>query len=708
MATFSSPTDVVAGALAKSSDLNNLDAATAAAFALLPTNAGINAGTVSFAVDTGTANAYLVALPMTAAAYGDGLQVVMRPLYANTGACTINVDSLGVKSIKTEANTTPAANDIMADVPVELRYSTSTGYFHIIKNSAAQATAAAASAAAAVVSAAAALVSQGAASSSQSAAAVSAAAALVSQNAAAASETAAGLSKTAAELAETNAETAETNAELAETNAETAETNAAASAAAALVSKNAAGVSAAAALVSENNTATLYDNFDDRYLGAKASDPSLDNDGNALIAGALFFNTTSSLMKVYSGSAWLVIGASEAAGDGIDVTYAAGQVTISVDLKANGGLVIEATEIAVDLGASSITGTLAIGDGGTGRATSTTAYGLLAAGTTATGAHQTLAAGLATQILVGGGVSALPAWGTDIPTAVTIGSAYIYRAAGTDVPVTDGGTGVSTFALNGILFGNAGSAIGVTAIGAEGQLLRVGASPFVPAWTTATFASTYVIGGLLHAATANTIAALAPGAVGSFLMSNGASAALSYLAAGAANYCLVGAGVTTIPVWTAATGTGAPVLATSPTFVTPALGTPASGNLANTTGYPGLAITAGKTITVTQNTALDEAVAMSSKINRGAESLKVWTYTHLITADEDTANEVNMAITAVTLSKVRAVLVSLYATTAVVTNNTTDNTYTDASINSTTNLNILLGVSSTSGRTLCITIIEAV
>ena len=40
--------------------------------------------------------------------------------------------------------------------------------------------------------------------------------------------------------------------------------------------------------------------------------------------------------------------------------------TISVDLKSNGGLVIESSEIAVDLAASSITGTLAISDGGTG------------------------------------------------------------------------------------------------------------------------------------------------------------------------------------------------------------------------------------------------------------------------------------------------------------------------------------------------------
>ena len=55
------------------------------------------------------------------------------------------------------------------------------------------------------------------------------------------------------------------------------------------------------------------------------------------------------------------------AGDGIDVTGG----TISADLKANGGLVIESSEIAVDLAASSITGTLAVADGGTGATTIT-------------------------------------------------------------------------------------------------------------------------------------------------------------------------------------------------------------------------------------------------------------------------------------------------------------------------------------------------
>ena len=53
---------------------------------------------------------------------------------------------------------------------------------------------------------------------------------------------------------------------------------------------------------------------------------------------------------------------SYSAGDGIDLTG----TTFSTDLKANGGLVIESTELAVDLSASAITGTLAVGDGGTG------------------------------------------------------------------------------------------------------------------------------------------------------------------------------------------------------------------------------------------------------------------------------------------------------------------------------------------------------
>lgn len=164
-----------------------------------------------------------------------------------------------------------------------------------------------------------------AAEAAATAAAASAAAALVSEVNSDASEAsalayknAAEAAKVAAELAEANAETAEVNAELAEVNAEAAQAAAVVAQLAAEAAQAAAGVqaglaagsavaadaSADAALASETATAAIYDNFDDRYLGPKSSDPTLDNDGNALLTGALYFNTSTNYMKVYTGSAW--------------------------------------------------------------------------------------------------------------------------------------------------------------------------------------------------------------------------------------------------------------------------------------------------------------------------------------------------------------------------------------------------------------------
>jgi hypothetical protein len=65
-----------------------------------------------------------------------------------------------------------------------------------------------------------------------------------------------------------------------------------------------AAASAAAAAASADAAAASYDSFDDRYLGSKASAPSVDNDGNALATGALYWNSTTSAMQVWSGSAW--------------------------------------------------------------------------------------------------------------------------------------------------------------------------------------------------------------------------------------------------------------------------------------------------------------------------------------------------------------------------------------------------------------------
>ena len=83
----------------------------------------------------------------------------------------------------------------------------------------------------------------------------------------------------------TNAGTSETNAATSATNAATSATNAA---------------------TSETNAAASYDSFDDRYLGAKSSAPTVDNDGDALITGALYFDTTANEMRVSNFLLWQI------------------------------------------------------------------------------------------------------------------------------------------------------------------------------------------------------------------------------------------------------------------------------------------------------------------------------------------------------------------------------------------------------------------
>ena len=76
-------------------------------------------------------------------------------------------------------------------------------------------------------------------------------------------------------------------------------TNAANSATASANSASAAAASATAAQNAQTAAEAALDTFDDDFLGAKSSDPTLDNDGNALTDGALYFDTTNNVMKVY-------------------------------------------------------------------------------------------------------------------------------------------------------------------------------------------------------------------------------------------------------------------------------------------------------------------------------------------------------------------------------------------------------------------------
>jgi hypothetical protein len=70
--------------------------------------------------------------------------------------------------------------------------------------------------------------------------------------------------------------------------------------------------SATAAAASATAAAASYDSFDDRYLGSKSSAPSVDNDGNALATGALYWNSVDNAMYVWSGSAWASISSTAA------------------------------------------------------------------------------------------------------------------------------------------------------------------------------------------------------------------------------------------------------------------------------------------------------------------------------------------------------------------------------------------------------------
>lgn len=66
--------------------------------------------------------------------------------------------------------------------------------------------------------------------------------------------------------------------------------------------------SAASALASKNAAEAAFDSFDDRYLGAKNTDPTTDNDGQPLLIGSLYYNTTVPEMRVYNGTSWVSVG----------------------------------------------------------------------------------------------------------------------------------------------------------------------------------------------------------------------------------------------------------------------------------------------------------------------------------------------------------------------------------------------------------------
>ena len=116
---------------------------------------------------------------------------------------------------------------------------------------------------------------------------------------------------------------------------------------------------------SASAAAATYDAFDDRYLGSKASAPTLDNDGNALLTGALYWDTTAEQMRVYTGSSWTAAGSAVNGTSSRQVyTATASQTTFAitydvgyVDVYLNGVKLIAGTDFTATSGTNIVLAT---------------------------------------------------------------------------------------------------------------------------------------------------------------------------------------------------------------------------------------------------------------------------------------------------------------------------------------------------------------
>lgn len=240
--------------------------------------------------------------------------------------------------------------------------------------------------------------------------------------------------------------------------------------------------------------------------------------GNTLSKATLTAGSNITITNSAGGITIAAAAGAPTAGNGIDVSGS----EVSVDLKANGGLVIESTEIAVDLAASSITGTLAVGDGGTGATSASAARTALgvAIGSDVQAFDQQLAdvAGLAVTnggFIVGDGSNFVLETGATARTSIGAqtlaadlttlsscqsgGASALAALTSTEIAILDGAT-VTTAELNLLDGGTAATSTTLAAadrmvINDAGTMVQVALSDLVTFLENGTASSFEVDGG---------------------------------------------------------------------------------------------------------------------------------------------------------------------------------------------------------------------
>jgi hypothetical protein len=267
-------------------------ATSATSAATSATSAAASAATAASSATTSANSAAAAATSATSASASETAAATSATSASNSAtAAATSATSAATSATSAAASATTAAASV----------ATIAGYATTASNSASAAATSAASASTSASSAAASAASivgdAAAAATSAASASTSAASALTSATSAAADATTAAASVATiagyATTASNSASAAATSAASASTSASSAATDAAS-----------ASTSASSALTSATSAAASYDSFDDRYLGAKSTPPTLDNDGNALITGALYWNTVDNAMYVWKGSTW--------------------------------------------------------------------------------------------------------------------------------------------------------------------------------------------------------------------------------------------------------------------------------------------------------------------------------------------------------------------------------------------------------------------